>query len=654
MKKILLGLVAILGIGIILFSIKGGFKREKPEQPSENVQIEKQDFFVDTSDYDELQDKALIKKTGKINSSQDIKLTANAAWRVSYVSVKPGQKVFVGQVLAQLEDNIWSYGINISRASNWVERSKINYDSTKINLDKSVFDAELNLEKLQRNLTSLKKDSKQTLLQAKDNLDNNQNGNLDSTSALRLQQLDNNIEKAKLDYDIKLVADQEVLNTYQANLIKEYNGWLILLDDIIEFSDKLLWVSLKNRNENDDFEDLLWVRDSVQKGETEQILRGLIEYRSSEDFNAIDTDLQTWNLSEERIIAIIDTINLWYEQVKSLLNGTEATLNNSIQSIWTLGQTEINAYVSAINWYQAQLQGNYAGFISFGSSVKSFIRTYKDNQASILKSIELQQQDRNIQFQNLSSSELSAETSYEKTLLSVDENIKNLEDQIKTARNNLDNAKKTRSVTLRSLNNSIAEAQISYTASAKEYNKLTITSPINGTISEVLVDAWEEVSQGKMLFDIVSDSTPEIEISFSASERELIKTGQKVFMDIWRERLTGTIYSISEVADANLNYKSTIVFKWDTRLIWNLVSVDVPIKTSKMLIPINILKTQGDDIALVKTLSWSTFANVRLRMGEVFWEYVEIVSCAKNCEDLNIITNDVSNFDENKFNILEK
>jgi hypothetical protein len=41
-------------------------------------------------------------------------------------------------------------------------------------------------------------------------------------------------------------------------------------------------------------------------------------------------------------------------------------------------------------------------------------------------------------------------------------------------------------------------------------------------------------------------------------------------------------------------------------------------------------------------------------MGEVFGEYIELVSCAQPCEELNIITNDISNYDENKFNIVEK
>jgi len=44
------------------------------------------------------------------------------------------------------------------------------------------------------------------------------------------------------------------------------------------------------------------------------------------------------------------------------------------------------------------------------------------------------------------------------------------------------------SITLQGLSNAIREAQISYASAAKEYGKLTITSPINGTISEKLID----------------------------------------------------------------------------------------------------------------------------------------------------------------------
>jgi len=620
----------------------------------EEVSNEKSDFFVQTTLGSQFSGDTALEKTGKVSSSQDINLTANASGRVAYVNAKQWDNVRAWQVIAALEDNIGSYGINLQRSQNSIERAEINYESNKITLDKQVFDAELNVEKLEQNLQALRKDSEQNILQAQDNLESSQFEWLDSTSALQLQQLDNNIEKAKLDYDIRLVSDEETLQWYKSRLITDYNALLIFLDDIIEFNDELLWVTPLHQDENERIRDFLWKKDTAQTEITKGSLRAAINYRNSSEFLQTDQKLQSGDISESEVIEIINFINSWYEISKTLLNNIEQTINNSVESQWILWESELDLFSNSINTYQGQLQSTYGGFISFGTTVKSFVRTYQDNQASLWKSIELQEKDRAIQAKTLASSEISAETSFERTVITTQDSLTNLESQLQTAKNTLDNAKKTRDVTLRSMQNSIEEAKISYSSSAKEFSKLTITSPINGTVSDVFIDKGQEVVSGWQLFAIVSDATPEVEISFSSLEKELVQVWQEVFIDVWPERITGKIYAISQVADENLNHKATITFDSGASIIWNLVTVQVPIVTNKMLLPINIIETQWDEIGLVKTLSWSSFSNVRVRMGEVFWEYVEIVSCAKQCEELQIIVNDVSNFDENKFVIVEK
>jgi len=64
--------------------------------------------------------------------------------------------------------------------------------------------------------------------------------------------------------------------------------------------------------------------------------------------------------------------------------------------------------------------------------------------------------------------------------------------QIELARNiakeNLATAQKNKDLQLSLLKNAIADAQIAYIDASKQYNKLQITSPINGYIQEVLVD----------------------------------------------------------------------------------------------------------------------------------------------------------------------
>jgi len=58
----------------------------------------------------------------------------------------------------------------------------------------------------------------------------------------------------------------------------------------------------------------------------------------------------------------------------------------------------------------------------------------------------------------------------------------------------------------------------------------------------------------------VSNSTPEVEVSFSSNEKVLVDVSQKVFLEVNGKTMIGSIYAISEVADTNLNYKASIIF----------------------------------------------------------------------------------------------
>lgn len=614
----------------------------------------KTDFFIETTLWSDFMNSSNLEKVGRVNSSQDINLTANTNGRVSNVFVKVWDSVSAGQVLARLEDNIGSLWINLQRSDISIERAKINYESNEIALDKQIFDTKQQLETLKRNLAAARLDAQQNLLQAEDNVSNSNVNNLDSQSALRLEQLDNNIEKAQLDYEIKLASDAQQIISYSSTLRKDFNALTNYIDDVIDFSDNILWVTEVNRNENRRFEQFLGALDLEQKSKSKIFLQQLINARESIEYSDVDTRLKAWNLTNSELLTTIEFIGERYELSDDLLAALEQTLFNSTPSVWELSEQQIDGYLAQINWFQSQSQWTYWAFITFGSSVKTFLNTYEDSQNSILKSIELQKKDREIQSKTLWSSELTAQTWLERTKISIEDTISNLESQIVSAENALDNAIKNKDITLRSLENSINEANVWYAQSAKEYNKLVISSPINGTISESFIDVWQEVFSGNSLLNIVSDSTPEVQVSFTASEKNLVSLWQEVVVQFSQNKVSWKIYSISEVADDNLNYKSTIVFDSGTNIIWNLVTVIVPIATSKTLLPINIIETQWDDIWLVKTLSWTTIDSVRIRMWEVYGEYVELVSCAQQCEDLNIITSDVSNYDENKFNIVEK
>lgn len=637
---------------ILLSSLLVSCWRTQPSEVEETN--EKTDFFIETTLWSEFANTSSLEKVWQVTSSQDISLTANTNGRVSSVFVKVWDSVSAWQVIARLEDTIWNLWINLERSRIAIERAKINYESNEIALDKQVFDARTQLENLRRNLTAARLDAQQNLLQAEDNLNSSNVDNIDSQSALRLQQIDNNIEKSQLDYEIKVAADAQQIKSYSASLRRDFNALTNYMDDVIDFSDNILWVTEINRNENKRFEQFLWALDTEQKTISKNFLRQLISSREWSDFSSQDALLKQWDLSEQQILETIDYISGRYELIDDLLMALEQTLFNSTPSVGELSQQQIDWYLTQINGFQSQSQWTYGAFISFSSWVKSFLETYRENQNSILKWIQLQKKDREIQSKTLGSSEINAQTWLERTKISIQENISNLESQIASAENTLNNAIKNRDISLRSLENVISEANIGYATSQKEYDKLTIRSPINGTISESFIDVWQEVWMWSNLFEIVSDSTPEVQVSFTLSEKNLVQLWQEVYVRFAWNEVLWKIYSISEVADENLNYKSTIVFDSWTSIIGNIVTVNIPVSTWEVLLPINIIETQWDDIGTVRVLSGSTIETVRIRMWEVYWEYVELVSCALQCEELNIITNDTSNYDENKFKIIER
>lgn len=581
----------------------------KEEIVSENG---KQDFFVETKLWEDFSGSLTLEKSGVVSSSQDIQLSSQASGRVASVLVKAGDTVKAGQPIALLDDTIGSYGINLQRAANGVERAQINYDSTKLQFEKQIFDTGVNIEKLERNLETARKDADQSIKQATDSLTNSQYENLDSRSALQIEQLDNNIKKVELDFENKKIADRETIEGFKTNLKKDANTLLITLDDIIQFSDEILGVTDINKYKNENIQQFLGVKDLTIKEETKRNLIDLIALRQSTELQNYLTKITAEDLSEEEIIEVIDFINGGYEKTKTLLNHLEQTLNSSLESVGILGPQEIAAFVGQINGYQASLQGSYAGFLAFGNQTKSFLRTYKNTQTSIEQTLALQKKDREIQLKSLASGELSATVGLEKTVLGTQNTIADLQDQITLLKNTLDNTKKNYEVSLRSLDNAIREAQIGYASAQKEFAKLNITSPINGTVTKVFVDKGQEIAPSIKIADIISDKTPEIQIAFSSKEKDLIELGQKVYVDVGVERITGTLYSLSEVADANLNYVATIVFESGTNILGSIVNVEIPVKTEKRLLPLQSMKTQGAGKASITFLSGTGFTQTDL------------------------------------------
>lgn len=637
MKKIILVLI------LWILTLSSCSKEE-----TSNV-VTKKDFLVNVEPLNALWKDSFLEKSWKLEWKDDIKLSSQAIWRIGKIFVKEWDKVVAGQALISLNDTVWNYWINIQKTSNLIEKMQINYDSTKVSLDKQIFDLEISLEKLKNSYELAKINSSIDISQAEDNLSNTDYSWMDTKSSLELQKMDNSISKMELDYNNTLLSNEESVSNIKNNIKKEYLTQKMYIDDVINFWDKIFDVSWLYESDVKNIEIFFWAKDTALKTETENILISLINIRENTLKN-----MNFDNLDQEKILNYLSIIDSNYLVIDNFLSSLEKTINNSIISVWKLSQSQIDLYISTTNAYQTQFTVNNSTFVWFKNSATTFLKTYKNNEASLSKQIDLLKKDRDIFVKNYDLGSTQSQNTLTKIVSSSEDTLKSLELQVKQAEESLKTSKMSRDLTLKWLENSLSDAYISNNVALKDYDKLTIKANIDWVVWDILVDLWQDISNWTPVISITSDKASEVELYFKDSELSTISSGINVYTTIANKTLTGSIYSISSVSDDSLNYKVLAIFNERIQNLWGVIDVKIPVKSNSILIPIK-------NITLVWTNKWviNIYNSWKIEKKEVLlWkmykdniEFISFVDGTKLDDKILIIMNDVSNFDENKFNL---
>ena len=507
------------------------------------------DFLIETKSLNDFNNFSYIEKIWQIVSNQSIDLKSQVSWRLSTIYVKEWELVYKWQTLAKITDTYSKYYLDLEKAEIDYDKHFITKESQLLSLDKQINNAKISLDEAKQNYDNAKITAEEDTKKAK--LDYGSSNLVDTNSEASLE-----LEKAKLDYDNLLNSNRQTLNTHINNVKKEYNNLVLDLFDVIKFWDELLWVTSLNKNKNDSFENYLWIKDSSQKNKTEDLLKSLISYK--ETIYSLDTDI----IEESSLVWFMDSYYEGYDKIKIFLASLENTLDNSISSVWSLSDSDINSYTSQVNSYQNSNKSNISSFTSTRSSINSFLNTYKNSELSSLKNIELQE----LKLQN---SDESGYISYNKTLVFIDNALKSSQTKYKQAELTYNNAVANKKITTKSLDNSISSSKNSLNKASIEYSKLTIKSPIDWIISSINIDNNTDVSNGSNLFTLVSNNNTKIEISLNISEIENINVWDKAIVEYLWENISWEVYSKSRVADSKLEYN--VLVSLDKKIDFNLM-----------------------------------------------------------------------------------
>jgi hypothetical protein len=128
------------------------------------------------------------------------------------------------------------------------------------------------------------------------------------------------------------------------------------------------------------------------------------------------------------------------------------------------------------------------------------------------------------------------------------------------------------------------------------------------------------------LFTVSSNDQQSIEVYVNADERSYLVKDQfaKILYD--GQEITGTILSISSVADRNTLYKVSIGFEAEVSSLGDVASVKLPISLPYSVLPLNVVTPISQNKGFVWLYDGTGLQRQDVVLGRVWESYIEILS----------------------------
>lgn len=547
-----------------------------------------------------------ITKNGTVEWSSDIILSSLTAGRVQSITTDIGKDVGKWALLVKLADTQWTSTFRTESARLSINSAENTYEVQKKNLEKQINDLLIAQERANLNYTN-------TAWWTVNN------------TLLQLSGLQKSLEKNRLDYDNKVKADEITITNNIATAKNIYTDTTNLLLDVIDQWDKILGVTPANKNPIE--EDIyIWGMSIETRNKAELQLKNLFTQR--ENLAKIGNNI-TW-----------DSIQSYLEKYRSVLSDiNEFTISmrevlvNSIEDIRYLPRTKIDAYTAAFSALQSKASGINSSITAQINGLSSFLSTYKDQQESLRKQIEIAENNILVQQTQLQ------------------EQAKNSSLNLQSTSGNLWFAVDTKELNLDTIRNSLAQAQLALREAEFNLSKLAIKAPIDWVVAEVLVDVWQEVSMWTPVIKLVSQWT-EVNIDLSDKELEWIMVGDSVQLQQDQTQWTWVVVSVGKVADKNGNYPVKIVIEdWDFA-VGSFIDVVLIASRWNKVIPLNAITIVDNGIWQIVVWDWTTISTKLVTLGMIFGNYAEITDNFDTTYQL--VISDVKNYDPTKMIIKVK
>lgn len=559
--------------------------------------ISKQPLFIQTQAIHGDDNTGYISKSAKIQWKSDIIVTSQAAGRVQRLPFTIGDSIQAWSILVQLQDTMtawvpgeqgWLVSRNVKEAQLALARAEIAEDTTREDILKQQ-------EKFAYDIVNV--DGWVTW----------------SLTQIQLMKLQKDLEKVEFDYQAKLKSDDQTNENLITSARNIQSDLQIILTDTVTETDKLLGVTDDYLNDATykDMRIYLWAKDVDLKNQVVdnfwkiKVLNDQLSTMKSNDITA-DNVIEYLNSYQAIIVWLNDHFVLMKELfIESIDDSRFKTLMATSQTLFAT----LQAKSSALN----------ASITSQLNAIRSYFASYGDNQESLARQIE----------------SLRSQIAFTE---------KSLQDGERTTRRNQDRSEVSFDSQLKNSAITTESAQLSVQQALVNQSKLSVVSPIDASVAEVLVDIGQEVTIGTPLLRIVSPQQ-QIELALTIDEVKNVSVWQSVIIESDIGAWVGKISTVSTVADKSGSFKIIITLVESTLPTGIFVQVKIPVQQGTVLLSINTLLIVDTNQAVA--YFWDTvqknIVTKTLTIQSIFWDQVEIADSV----DMNyeVILTDLSNYD---------
>lgn len=408
-KKSIIIIILIISISIYWYYLN---KQKQIKIEQENN--EKLSYTVKLWD---IKNEVKVKATAKLANEQ--KLSFWQEGKITEVFVDVWDEVKAWDVLAELsmddyEKSVKTAKLELENANiwlnklinndTWVQQAQIKsqINDTKNNYSNGIEQLNVTTQQLQTNLQQ-KKDQLQQLI--RDYEINEKNLEV----AKSWLEVNTQIETEQTQ-DL-IVSRQQTINS----IVNSLNSTLWDVEYIIESVDKIFWISPEFKDNNDYYDNYLWIKDWNLKNQVKIDVNNWYIFLNnySEKFKNINSEM-----SDDEIY---DIIQKYYEDSNILViicDNALDSVDQSIESLWSLSDTMIDLFISNINSSRTLALTLRSKLETFSSSITSLLSSSsQENQLEISleqKSLEVKKLETNINNQK-------------ENILLLNQEIKNLE-----------------------------------------------------------------------------------------------------------------------------------------------------------------------------------------------------------------------------------